>query len=142
MSKKKHSRGKRNQDSRGKSVLFRLARLILYGILNGARRMGVKSAPELRSVKYIARKNFQLGLKLLKKNRIFDAKLRFFLVHRINPNIALNHYCLAYIYFIKNRSGKALFHLKRAVDLRNGHFPRAEKLLKRIVNNNPNLRKS
>jgi len=79
------------------------------------------------------RKNFKLGIRMLKNGNLIDARFRFWLADKFYPNSPVNQYYMAYTYYLHGMIGKALMYLEKCTrSRRTGLVPRIATLIDRI----------
>ena len=81
--------------------------------------------------KKAAKNHFHIGLEMLKRNNILDARMRFLMSNMMFRKSPTTKYYIAYTYFLSNNYKKSLKYLKDGLFINNQHHKSIE-LVKQI----------
>ena len=81
--------------------------------------------------KKAAKNHFHIGLEMLKRNNILDARMRFLMSNMMFRKSPTTKYYIAYTYFLSNNYKKSLKYLKDGLSI-NNHHNKSIELVKQI----------
>lgn len=108
-------------------VIWMIFSIVFYYII-GAFKL-LKIAPHAFSM--AAKNNFRIGINMLEKNNLVDARIRFLLSNLFYNKSTTTKYYIAFVYYKQNNIKKSLKYLKQAINLNPSH-ERSIELLKEI----------